>query len=436
VDPRYRNLPKVDVLARDPALAGYSHGVAVAAARKAIDDTRAAIAEGPGDPPDPLALARDHARLLTGGQMRPVINATGVVIHTNLGRAPWSEEAIAAASAIARGYANVEIDLAGGRRGGRMAGIAAQLQHLVGAEAALVVNNCAAAVLLALTALARDREVVVSRGELVEIGGSFRVPDVIASGGARLREVGTTNRTRVADYLAATSDQTAAWLVVHPSNFRITGFTESPDRAELVSAARTRGVLALEDLGSGSIAGGMGEPGVRDSLAAGMDLAMFSGDKLLGGPQAGIVVGRAEVVGRLRAHPLYRALRVDKVTLAALEATLGLHADGRMPPVAAMLNTPQDVLASRAGRIAAGIPGSVTRPDRGFAGGGALPDQALPTTVVALSHPDPEVVAERLRIGATSVVARVAGGALVLDPRTVADREVEPLIAAVLSALA
>ncbi len=431
----FRQLPKVDVLLRDPRLAGLPHDVAVEAARWAIERARGEL-RAERAMPDVARIAVDRAELLAHGRMRPVINATGVVIHTNLGRAPWAEEAVNAAMGVARGYCNLELELATGRRGGRMDGVTAQLAALVGAEAAIVVNNNAAAVLLALTALTSGREVVVSRGELVEIGGSFRVPDVIASCGARLREVGTTNRTRVADYIGATGPETGAWLIVHPSNFRVIGFTESADRAELAVAARERGVLLLDDLGSGSIRGTMGEPGVRQVLATGVDLVMFSGDKLLGGPQAGIVAGKAEPIERLRAHPLYRALRVDKVILAALEATLGMHLGGRPTPVGRMLGEGIDVLGERAGRIAAGLPGATLERDVGYVGGGSLPTEELPTVVVAVPGADPDRVAERLRTGDPAVMARVGRGVLLLDPRTVPDHDVDRLVAAVRAALA
>ena len=290
----YRHLPKVDLLLRDPRLAALPHAVALGACRDVLAELRTAIATGkPEVDADVAGRAAARAERLLGGRMRPVINATGVVIHTNLGRAPWPAEAVAAVTEIASGYCNLEIDLDSGRRGGRMDGVSALMRHLTGAEAALVVNNCAAAVLLALTALARDREVVVSRGELVEIGGSFRVPEVIAAGGARLREVGTTNRTRLADYGAAIGPDTAALLRVHPSNFRVVGFVEAPERAELVALGHDRGVVVLEDVGSGSLAGDLGEPSIRGAIADGVDLVMFSGDKLLGGPQAGVIAGRA-----------------------------------------------------------------------------------------------------------------------------------------------
>ena len=272
------------------------------------------------------AALASHAR----GSLRPVINATGVVIHTNLGRAPIAEAAIERVAAIAKGYSNLEYDVAGGERGSRTVHAESLLTSLTGAEAAIVVNNNAAATLLILTGLASGREVMISRGELVEIGGGFRVPDVLRQSGAVLREVGTTNRTRVNDYVAAVSTATAMFLRVHPSNFRIEGFTERPSLGDLIAAARSMKVPVVEDIGSGCLVDDLaGEPSVQASIAAGVDLICFSGDKLLGGPQAGIIAGRKELVDRLRTHPLMRALRVDKITLAILEATLAEYSEGR-----------------------------------------------------------------------------------------------------------
>lgn len=430
-----RTLPKVDLLVRDPALAAFPHPVAVGAARQVLDEVRAAVRDGAVDAvPDLVPRVVARARLLTGGRLVPVINATGVVVHTNLGRAPWSEAARAAAMRVA-GYCDLELDLGTGTRGGRLRGVAAQIRHLTGAEATLVVNNCAAAVLLGLTALAAGREVVVSRGELVEIGGSFRVPDVIASGGARLREVGTTNRTRLADYEAAVGPDTALLLKVHPSNFRVVGFTEEPSRTELVGLARRTGLLVVEDLGSGNLRAGGGEPSVREVVESGVDLVFFSGDKLLGGPQAGLVVGRADLVERLRRHPLYRALRVDKVVLAALEATLGDHVAGRAPPVTAMLEASPEVLAGRAQGLAGalrdlGVAVEVVD-GRSVAGGGAWPGQELPSFAVRIVSSRPDGVATALRTGDPAVVARVSDGALLFDVRTLTDPQIAPLAARV-----
>lgn len=413
----YRQLPGVDALLAG-CLAPYAHPVATAAARQVLDELRQEIRDGLPELPDVEELVRERAELLAHGRLRPVINATGVVVHTNLGRSAWAEEARQAA-VDAMGYCNVEMDLDEGQRGGRLQAIDRLLAALTGCEAAIVVNNCAAAVLLALTTIAKDREVVVSRGELVEIGGSFRVPDVIASGGARLVEVGTTNRTRAADFEAAITDQTGALLSVHPSNFRQIGFTERPSREALVAVGRRAGVPVLEDLGSGALEDGLGETGVRTAVAAGLDLVLFSGDKLLGGPQAGLIVGRAHWVERLRRHPLYRALRVDKVTLAALEATLALHLRGGEVPTPARLTADVDGRTERfAERVrAAGLTVDV-RETEGRAGGGALPERPLPSRALAFAgwrHDE----ARQLRLGRPAVVARVHQDALWVDLRCV-----------------
>ena len=361
-----------------------------------------------------------------------MINATGIVVHTNLGRAPWSEAAATAAAAVTDSYCSLEMDLDSGLRGGRLDGLNRLLTHLTGAPAGLIVNNNAAAVLLALTALTKGGEVVVSRGELVEIGGSFRVPEIITAGGAHLVEVGATNRTRLADFAGAITDQTKAVLRVHRSNFKVVGFTHEPDRAELVNLAHDKGVYALEDLGSGCMEPFADEPSVASVVTAGTDVVMFSGDKLLGGPQAGFAVGTVEAISKMAAHPMYRALRVDKTTLAAAEATLALWARGDRPPVVRMIEMSVDELEARALRLklqmeAAGVP-CVCEPDQGFAGGGALPGKALDTWVVRVSCKSVNRVARALRLGDPSVVARVAGDMLVLDSRTVLDRQLDALV--------
>jgi L-seryl-tRNA(Ser) seleniumtransferase len=430
MDPR--TLPAIDRLLR--LVPDAPHGVAVREARALVAEVRAG-AEPPRDWAAALTTRIDRAR---ASHLRRVINATGIVLHTNLGRAPLSERAAEAAANAGRGYANLEIDLESGKRGERLAGVIEPLRLATGAEAAVAVNNGAAAVLLMLTALAAGREVVVSRGELVEIGGSFRVPDVITAGGARLVEVGTTNRTRVADYANAIRPETAAILRVHPSNFRVVGFTESADRAELAALAKERGVLYLEDLGAGALVPGMGEPSVAEVVSAGVDVVCFSGDKLLGGPQAGIAVGRAELVRRMRKHPLYRALRLDRMVLAALEVTVRDTLADAVPPAVAMLRASVPELKRRAEAWAAklteaGVPAAVVR-DQGFTGGGSLPGEGLPTWVVAVRHPAPDDVARALRTGEPAVVARVADGALRLDPRTVLPGEEDALIAATIRA--
>src|SRR5437588_5446435 len=343
---RLRDLPSVDELARtvdDP--------LAVDAARAVLARARETIGAG-GDPGDLEALLRAELRAARAPRLRRVLNATGILVHTNLGRAPLAEHALERVVEAARGYSNLEYDLADGRRGSRQDHVAAALRRLTGAEAALVVNNNAAAVLLALAALAEGREVIVSRGELIEIGDGFRIPDVLTRSGARLREVGTTNRTRAADYERAVGPETALLLRVHQSNFRVVGFTEQPKLADLVRVSRAHGVPLVDDLGSGALFASRSlllgdEPTARESLAAGADLVCFSGDKLLGGPQAGIVAGSAELVERLRRHPLQRALRADKLTLAALDATLTLYLEperaAQEVPVLPMLR--QDIAA-------------------------------------------------------------------------------------------
>src|SRR3990170_4289586 len=328
-----RDLPSVDGLLAEERLAGEPHELAVAAARTVLDRARDEIRAG-RDPGSMVDAVLEELARTRRPRLRRVLNATGVLVHTNLGRAPLADAALARLAEVGAGYSNLEYDLEQGERGSRQDHLAPLLRRLTGAEAALVVNNNAAAVLLAIAALAEGQEVVVSRGELIEIGDGFRIPEVLARSGARLVEVGTTNRTRAADYERAIGEQTALILRVHQSNFRVVGFTEQPTVSELAAVARRHNLPLVDDLGSGILdASGTvslgDEPSVRESLAAGADLVCFSGDKLLGGPQAGIVVGRAELVERLRRHPLQRALRADKLTLAALEGTLSLALDSR-----------------------------------------------------------------------------------------------------------
>jgi L-seryl-tRNA(Ser) seleniumtransferase len=355
-----------------------------------------------------------------------------VIVHTNLGRAPLAAEALAQVLETARGYSNLELDLCDGVRGSRQDHVAPILRRLTGAEAAIVVNNNAAALLLALAALAEDREVIVSRGELIEIGDGFRIPDVLARSGARLVEVGTTNRTRARDYEEAVGPQTSLLLRVHQSNFRVVGFTELPQLADLAAVARRHGVPLLDDLGSGVLAEnglsqGESEPSARESLAAGADLVCFSGDKLLGGPQAGIVVGRAELVEKLRRHPLHRAVRADKLTLAALEGTLRVYLDApERIPVLRMLGEDVAAVRARAERLAALARGSVEE-TVGRVGGGALPLAELPSFACAVE----ESLAGPLRAGEPPVVGIVRDGRLLLDCRTLADGEVDEVAAAV-----
>jgi L-seryl-tRNA(Ser) seleniumtransferase len=416
-------------LLRVEAVARLPRPAAAAAAREALAEAREEIAAGldPGElPARVLAVAARHA----APRLRRAINATGVVLHTNLGRAPLAEAALARVAEVGRGYSNLEYDLDSGARGSRHDHVASVLRRLTGAEDALVVNNNAAAVLLALAALASGREVLVSRGELIEIGDGFRIPDVLAASGARLVEVGTTNRTRPTDYDAAAGPETAAILRVHQSNFRTVGFSGRPSVRELAATARRAGVPLVDDLGSGSLVPFEDEPLVPDSLAAGADLVTYSGDKLLGGPQAGIVAGRAELVARLRRHPLQRALRPDKLTLAALEGTLLLYLDpGRAlaeVPALRRLREPAADVRRRAERLAALVAGEVVETS-GCAGGGALPLAELPGAAVAVELE----LAAALRLGEPPVVAVVRDDRTLLDCRTLEDADVELVAAAV-----
>jgi L-seryl-tRNA(Ser) seleniumtransferase len=427
-----RDLPSVDRLLGDEVLAAAPRPLATAAARAALERARVAIRDG-DDPGDVLASARAELERLAAPALRRVLNATGVIVHTNLGRAPLAPAALARAVDVGGSYSNLELDLASGTRGSRQDHVAAALARLTGAEAALVVNNNAAAVLLALAALAEGREVVVSRGELLEIGDGFRIPDVLARSGARMVEVGTTNRTRAVDYERAIGPDTKVLLRVHQSNFRIVGFTESPTTDELAVVARAAGLVLVDDLGSGSLVDVGDEPTAASSLAAGADLVCFSGDKLLGGPQAGIVVGRAELVERLRRHPLQRALRADKLTLAALEGTLALHEDPARArqeiPVLRMLDEPVERVRERAERLA-GLIGGEVEETVARVGGGALPLAELPSAACAIE----ESLAAPLRLGDPPVLGIVRDGRLLLDARTLTDAEVDETARAVLRA--
>jgi L-seryl-tRNA(Ser) seleniumtransferase len=426
---KLRDLPSVDELARDERLADEPPALAVEAARAALARAREEIRAG-ADPGDLVERALTELSAARAPALRRALNATGVIVHTNLGRAPLPEAALARALEVGRGYSNLEYDLAAGGRGSRQDHVAGILRRLTGAEAALVVNNNAAAVMLALAALAEGREVLVSRGELIEIGDGFRIPDVLARSGAVLREVGTTNRTRAADYERTVGPETAVLLRVHQSNFRVVGFTEQPSVAELAAVAARHGLPLVDDLGSGVLVSLEGEPSARESLAAGADLVCFSGDKLLGGPQAGIVVGRAELVDRLRRHPLQRALRADKLTLAALEGTLGLYLDPgralREVPVLRMLNEPVEAVRMRAERLAGAVGGEVEE-TVGRVGGGALPLAELPSFACAVE----ESLAEPLRLGQTPVIGVLRDGRLLLDCRTLTDAEADEVAAAV-----
>ncbi|MGH7562337.1 MAG: L-seryl-tRNA(Sec) selenium transferase [Gemmatimonadales bacterium] len=447
-DPR-RRLPAVDRLLREPgivALFGQApRNLVVAAVREVLADAR----DGRSPPPEdwPAAVA-DRVSRRGAASLHPVINATGVVLHTNLGRAPLAREAIGALQAVAAGYSTLEFDSATGTRGSRADHCAGLLGELSGTEDALVVNNAAGALVLALNTLAEGRETVLSRGELVEIGGSFRIPDILARSGSRLREVGTTNRTHLEDYRAAVSAETGALLTVHRSNFQQSGFVATPKPAELAAVARESGVPYLYDVGSGLLAdlapwGLTSEPRVPDAVAAGADLVVFSGDKLLGGPQAGCLVGRARAIAAVRRNPLARALRADKLTLAALEATLALYRDPERArasiPVLRMLTLPAETLRTRAERLraACGPARASLIPGESAVGGGAFPGASLPTTLVAVD-PGPlgaAGLALRLRLDTPAIVTRVESDRVLLDPRTLAEDDLDAIGRAVASAL-
>jgi L-seryl-tRNA(Ser) seleniumtransferase len=434
-----RDLPSVDELARHELLRGAPRALAVDAARSALSRARDEISAGL-EPADLGPRALRELEAATRPSLRRVLNATGVIVHTNLGRAPLAEAALARAVEVGGSYSNLEYDLGAGARGSRQDHLAGSLRRLTGADAALVVNNNAAAVMLALAALAEDREVLVSRGELIEIGDGFRIPEVLARSGAGLVEVGTTNRTRAADYERAVGSETAMLLRVHQSNFRVVGFTERPSTAALADVARRAGLPLVEDLGSGALGPSntvllAEEPSARDSLSDGADLVCFSGDKLLGGPQAGIVVGRADLVERLRRHPLQRALRADKLTLAALEGTLSLYLQPecalREIPVLRMLDEPVDAVRARAERLASAVDGEIEQ-TLARVGGGALPLAELPSFACAVE----EELAAPLRAGEPPVVAIVRDGRTLLDCRTLSDGEADEVAVAVAAARA
>jgi L-seryl-tRNA(Ser) seleniumtransferase len=416
---RLRDLPSVDELARES-----EDPLAVGAARAVLAQAREEIRAG-HDPGDLRARLLGEVAHLRSPSLRRVLNATGVIVHTNLGRAPLADAALERVHEVARGYSNLELDLSSGTRGSRQDHVAAILRRLTGAEAALVVNNNAAALLLALAALAEGRDVIVSRGELIEIGDGFRIPDVLARSGARLVEVGTTNRTRASDYEQAVGPETALLLRVHQSNFRVVGFTEQPRVEELAAVARRHGLPLVDDLGSGALAANddffADEPSARDALAAGADLVCFSGDKLLGGPQAGIVAGRADLVEQLRRHPLQRALRADKLTLAALEGTLQLYVDApERIPVLRMLGEETLAVRARAERLAAIVDGQLEE-TVARVGGGALPLAELPSFACAVE----EELAAPLRSSEPPVVGIIRDGRLLLDCRTLTDEDVD-----------
>ena len=449
----FRELPSVAKLLALPTLVAarsrHSHDSIADSARAEIESLRSDLAAGRSIDLDSIAtlvlarLERDAAP-----RLRTVINATGIVLHTNLGRSPLHETAARAAYDAARGYLNLELDLATGQRGSRQDSIRDGIRAITGAEAATAVNNCAAATVLVLRTMCAGKEAIVSRGQLIEIGGSFRIPEIMAASGAILKEVGATNITRLADYERAIGPNTAAILRVHTSNFRVRGFTKSVDLHDLVALGKKHNLMVIDDAGSGQAIdlapfGLPGEPLVSAGIAAGADLVLFSGDKLLGGPQAGLIAGRADLIARIEKDPLMRAFRLDKMTLAALEATVRMYRDPtkvlRELPTLRMLTTPLAELRQRAEsfaervRVLPGIATVEVKDDVAYVGGGSLPDVGLPTVVVALQAKDASEgeLATRLRTGTPSVVGRVQDEKLLLDLRAVFEWQEEDLLVAI-----
>ncbi len=447
-----RQLPSVNELLQAPAsqhlIIQFSHDLVVYAIRTSLAQARTDILTGASCPSSAglLAQAEDILHKEQQPHLHSVINATGVIVNTNLGRAPLSREALQAVQTVSQNYSNLEYDLTMGERGSRHVHTEALLRELTGAEAAIVTNNNAAAVLLSLSALANGREVIISRGQLVEIGGGFRIPDVMRQSGCSLVEVGTTNRTRIQDYANALTEQTALLLSVHPSNFLITGFTEFAPLHALAELAHKNGLLVMEDLGSGCLLnseqyGLTHEPTPKERIAEGADVVCFSGDKLLGGPQAGIIVGKADSIARIGRHPLMRAVRIDKMTLAALETTLRHYQRGQATthiPVWRMIATPPERIASRAAHWVTELHShgisAYTQHGASTIGGGSLPGETLPTTLLALNAvqvPLPlDVLAKRLRLRPIPIITRIMHDALLLDPRTVLEEQDDEVIQA------
>jgi L-seryl-tRNA(Ser) seleniumtransferase len=456
-DNPFRALPSVDAVIADPRLdLNGDRAMVTAIAREAIEDARASIARGE-DVRTHDAIIDDVIQRLEATKrppLRPLINATGVILHTNLGRAPLADAAIAAMADVSRGYSDLEYDITTGKRGSRHSILEPLLCRLTAAEAAMAVNNNASAVLLALSALAAGREVVISRGQLVEIGGGFRIPDVMRQSRAKLVEVGTTNRTRAADYDGAIGPKTAALMRVHASNFKISGFTESAALEEVAAVARARGVLLLDDLGSGCLLdttafGLPPEPTPQASIAAGADVVMFSGDKLLGGPQGGLIAGRREAIDKMKRHPLARAVRLDKASIAGLAATLSIYARAlalEEVPVWRMIAMPVEMLAPRAAALASAIGHARVVDGRSMIGGGSLPEESLPTRLVALdpvpgegtgrkgSQP-PSAARLAAKLREHRIIARIEDGRVLLDPRTIAIIDDDAVVAACREAL-
>jgi L-seryl-tRNA(Ser) seleniumtransferase len=453
VQDQLRRLPSVDAILQMAVVAQwaktYGRDLIVGAVRETTQGLRQMILAGAAYIGEDELLARVQARLqeMTSPTFHPVINATGVILHTNLGRAPLGVDVLAAMAQVGQGYSNLEFDLEAGKRGSRYVHAEALLCHLTGAEAALLVNNNAGAVLLVLSALAEGREVIISRGQLVEIGGGFRIPDVMAQSGASLVEVGTTNRTNLSDYASAIGDDTCALMRVHSSNFRIVGFAHQPGLGDLVALACERQLLMLDDLGSGTLIdtqpfGLAHEPMVQESVAAGVDILTFSGDKLLGGPQAGIILGKADLIARFRHHPLTRALRVDKAAIAGVQANLLYYVRGEALekiPIWQMISMSVDEITVRARRLLELLGPAAKRCElldgESMVGGGSLPQESLPTTLIGLPGGKTTSIAKALRIGSPSVVARIQGEKVLLDLRTVLPRQEDVLVARLLEVL-
>jgi L-seryl-tRNA(Ser) seleniumtransferase len=445
-----RKVPSVDAILRSTPGQRAARVVGRPVLKRTLTTELEAVrtaAENGTEPPladEILAAAAAVAMRAVTGQTS-VINATGVIIHTNLGRAPLARQAVDAVATAAAGYTDLEVDRTNGARGSRGARAELLLTSIVGAEAALIVNNCAAALVLTLAALAKGKKVLVSRGELIEIGGEFRIPDIMRASGARLVEVGTTNRTRPADYRAAIEDSTAAILQVHPSNYRVVGFTAAATTAQLAQIARKADLPLVFDVGSGLLDAERGfpgeEPSVHQALVDGADLVTFSGDKLLGGPQAGCIVGRADLIARLRTHPLARAVRIDKLQAAAIEATLALYATGAHEdvPVHRMIHEPLDAVGKRAHTLAEAIGGDLERAHvvrcSSVVGGGSVPGQALDSWGVRIGCPDATAFTARLRNGSPSVFCRTNDDHVLLDARTITDDQVRHVARAVLYAI-
>ncbi len=433
-------LPAMQRILEEGAITRYEPVVGRALVKRAVEVILDRARASQTEPGYDAIVASVVERLdeLAAQALAPVINATGIIVHTNLGRAPLAPEALDAVAEIARGYSNLEYDLEAGERGSRYARVVDILNDIVSAEDSLVVNNCAAAVLLVLDTFAKGREVVVARNQLVEIGGGFRIPEVLERSGAALVEVGTTNRVYIEDFERALSPRTALLLRTHPSNYRIEGFAHDADARELVELGRRAGVVVIEDLGSGALVdlaeyGAEHERTVQDALADGVGLVTFSCDKLLGGPQAGVIAGRANLIARLRNNPLLRALRVDKMTLAALAATLKVYREGSAReriPIYRMLAAGIDELRRRADAYLVAVPGAATIESVAYIGGGALPQARVPSIAVAIATGKPDLLAARLRHGTPPIVARIDDGRVLLDLRTIAPSEDDVVIAA------